>query len=257
VRTRRLGGLILAASLAVLVAPTSAFAASNVDLSVTHSPDPFIVGEDGTITIDATYLADDPEGFVTISDTLPDTLTYVSLTSSAAYNCTVTGQTVDCDNGTIAAGDTTIVITVDPTAIGDPVDEADYCHVEIQPGIRHGSSGPRQAKPNAQACADTADASDTIPVVAPSPTPTPTATATPTPTHTARPTPTPTHHTTTATPAPSVIATSAAAAPTLPMTGGNDLPQLVAVAAAMLALGARLVVGARRTPARQPYRRLH
>lgn len=254
-RAGRLSGLALAASLLVLVAPSAAFADANVDLNISHSPDPFVVGQDATITIDADYLADDPAGLVTITDTLPASLTYVSHTAPD-YDCTVTGQTVSCEYEDIAAGDTTIAITVDPNAIGDVSDEADYCHVERQPTIRHESGAPR-AKPNAPACQDTADASDTIPVVAPSPTPTPT----PTVTHSVTPTPTPTHthsHSATPTPTPTVSATSAAAAPTLPMTGGSDLGRLAAVAVAIMLIGARLVVGARPKPARAArHRRMH
>jgi hypothetical protein len=242
--------LALAAGLLVLVSPSAAFADSNVDLNISHSPDPFVVGQQGTITIDAQYLADDARGTVTITDTLPDSLTYVS-TVATDYTCAAAGQTLTCEDDTIIAGDTTIAITVDPNAVGDPSDETDYCHVEERVGIQGQSSGARRAKPNAQVCDDTADASDTIPVVAPSPSPTPTPTRTVTHSATPTPTPTPTHrHSTTPKPSPSVSASSAAAAPALPMTGGSDLTQLAVVAVAILLIGARLVVAARPKPAR-------
>lgn len=89
-------------------------APATADLSITKtdSPDPVAVGGTLTYTLTVENLGPNNATGVTVTDTLPSSVTFVSATSADA-TCTNAGRLVTCDVGTLASGDTaTITITV-------------------------------------------------------------------------------------------------------------------------------------------------
>jgi uncharacterized repeat protein (TIGR01451 family) len=91
--------------------PTNA----DLALSKSDSSDPAAVGQDLVYTLAVQNLGPDDASTVSIQDTLPSTVTFVS--SSAG--CANTSGTVTCGLGTVAKGTTrTVQITVQPTAAG-------------------------------------------------------------------------------------------------------------------------------------------
>jgi uncharacterized repeat protein (TIGR01451 family) len=92
----------------------------NLDISVikTDSPDPVTVGNNLTYTIVVSNNGPETGTGVTLTDTLPSSVTYVSATSTQG-TCTRSGSTVTCNIGTLANGaSTTVTIIVTPTAAG-------------------------------------------------------------------------------------------------------------------------------------------
>ena len=90
------------------------------DLSVTNtdSPDPVSVGSDLTYTVRVTNNSSSPGTGVTLTDTLPAGVTFVSATSTQG-SCSQSGGTVTCNIGTLASSATaTVTIIVRPTATG-------------------------------------------------------------------------------------------------------------------------------------------
>ncbi|MCH8991827.1 MAG: DUF11 domain-containing protein, partial [Acidobacteria bacterium] len=89
------------------------------DLSVakTDSPDPAIAGGQLTYTITVTNLGPSDASGVTVTDTLPAAVTFVSSTPGSP-DCTHSAGVVTCTLGDIAAGDSatvTITVTTDPS----------------------------------------------------------------------------------------------------------------------------------------------
>jgi uncharacterized repeat protein (TIGR01451 family) len=83
------------------------------DYTITKDASAFNLGENGTFTIVVTNDGDAAStGGVTVTDTLPAGLTYVSGTGTD-WSCNAAGQVVTCTNGeTIAAGDSYAPITI-------------------------------------------------------------------------------------------------------------------------------------------------
>jgi uncharacterized repeat protein (TIGR01451 family) len=86
-------------------------------ISKTDSPDPVLAGQNLTYTISVTNNGPSTATLVTVTDTLPGGVTYVS-TSPSQGNCSGT-STVTCDIGSLANGaNATITIVVVPTTTG-------------------------------------------------------------------------------------------------------------------------------------------
>jgi hypothetical protein len=228
--------LLAGAGLAMVVGVAPAYAGTTFTVSVTHSPSPMLIGQNGTITISVTSAVSEAASS-TITDDVPNALTVTDVTS-ADFTCSHAGQAVTCTRSSTPTGTAHITITVNPTAAGSYDDTATLCEgqvSELVPSISRGAT-----------VCDDAHGSDTILVVAPprSPTPTPSARHTPTP----APTPAATHHHSAApaaTPTATVKATTATRS--LPATGPPQAGRLVAVAVALVAIGVNLTVQARRT----------
>ncbi len=95
-------------------------APASADVSVTKSdaPDPVLVGQELTYTIVVQNSGPDPAENVTVSDTLPATVSFVSA-SSTQGTCSGTA-TVSCTIGTLASGaSATVTIKVTPTTDAD------------------------------------------------------------------------------------------------------------------------------------------
>lgn len=121
IRGRGRGALLAVVALAVLV-PAIAISAPNddADLRVTKSdsPDPILVGNVLTYTIQVRNLGPDPATNVTVSDTLPAGVNFVS----ASTGCTEQGRKITCAIGALAASgggsQETVEIRVRPTSAG-------------------------------------------------------------------------------------------------------------------------------------------
>jgi len=90
------------------------------DLAVTKtdSPDPVQVGTNLTYTLTVTNNGPNEATGVTLTDTLPTGVTFVSATPSQG-TCSQAGGTVTCNLGTLANGaSTTATVVVSPTATG-------------------------------------------------------------------------------------------------------------------------------------------
>lgn len=88
------------------------------DLSVNKvdSPDPVLVGSPLTYTITVANAGPDPASNVTLTDTLPQSVTFGTVNTTRG-SCTRNGRTISCDLGTINSGaNATVTITVTPTA---------------------------------------------------------------------------------------------------------------------------------------------
>lgn len=88
------------------VASATAVVVVNADLAigVTTLTTPVWVGEEATYAFSITNLGPNPAGAVRLTNTLPVALNFVSVTPERG-SCTVTGKTVLCQFGTLAAGE--------------------------------------------------------------------------------------------------------------------------------------------------------
>jgi len=92
----------------------------NLDISVikTDAPDPVTVGNNLTYTIVVSNNGPETGTGVTLTDTLPSSVTYVSATSTQG-TCSRSGSTVTCSIGTLSNGaSATVTIVVTPTTAG-------------------------------------------------------------------------------------------------------------------------------------------
>jgi len=92
----------------------------DLDISVTKtaSPDPVSVGNNLTYTVVVTNNGPETGTGVTLTDTLPSSVTYVSA-SSTKGTPTKSGNTVTCSIGTLSSGaSATVTIVVTPTTAG-------------------------------------------------------------------------------------------------------------------------------------------
>jgi bacillolysin len=114
------------------VNPTSSSSA-DLSLSVTDSPDPIEVGNDLTYTLDVTNNGPDTATDVTLTDTLPASVSFVSVTPSAP-TCNESSGTVTCDLGSLNNGDTsTVTIVVTPATIATITNNASVSGNETDP----------------------------------------------------------------------------------------------------------------------------
>jgi uncharacterized repeat protein (TIGR01451 family) len=106
-------------------------AAPSPDLAVdkTDSPDPVVVSDHLTYTIDVNNAGEAGATGVTLTDTLPSSVTFVSVTPSAG--CGEAGGVVECELGDLASGDhATVTIVVQPTTTGVITNSAAVTSVE-------------------------------------------------------------------------------------------------------------------------------
>ncbi len=102
--------------------------APNLQISKTHTGD-FTVGQNGSYTLTVGNIGlGDGVGLVTVSDTLPTGLTYVSATGTG-WTCGAAGQVVTCTNpGPVAAGGSlssiTLVVAVGSGAASSVINSA-------------------------------------------------------------------------------------------------------------------------------------
>lgn len=107
-------------------------APARVDLAITKtdSPDPVDVGANLTYTLTISNTGPDDATDVTLTDTLPSSVNFVSATASQG-SCTESGGVVSCDLGTIAsAGGATVDIVVTPTVAGEITNTASVSATE-------------------------------------------------------------------------------------------------------------------------------
>jgi uncharacterized repeat protein (TIGR01451 family) len=146
--------------------PTATPPKPPIDMAVnmTDAPDPVQVGQDLTYTIIVSNTGPDFGLNITMTDTLPAGVKYVSATPSQG-SCTGT-STVTCNLGAVQ-GSATVVLVVTPTAAGQ---------------LSNTANVPLPSDPN-QSNNSSTQVTTVIPAQPPTPTPTatPTATATPTP----------------------------------------------------------------------------
>jgi len=105
------------------------------DLAVTKtdSPDPVIVGNDLTYELEVTNNGPDHGTGVALTDTLPDSVAFISATPSQGI-CNESGGTVTCDLGTIANGSSAAVtLVVTPLAEGQITNTANVYGKENDP----------------------------------------------------------------------------------------------------------------------------
>jgi uncharacterized repeat protein (TIGR01451 family) len=125
-------------------ATTTVRAAGNADLSIvkTDSPDP--VGEGQLVTYLLTVVNNGPEiaTGVSISDTLPVSMLYQSVSASQTVPPGCTGTTtINCSLGTLAInGSATVTITVQATAIGTISNTATVSGTKTDPVAANNSS---------------------------------------------------------------------------------------------------------------------
>jgi uncharacterized repeat protein (TIGR01451 family) len=97
---------------------TTVNAAANLSITKTDSPDPILVGQNLTYTITVTNNGPSSATGVSMTDTLPGGVNFVSVTPGSP-TCTQASGIVSCNLGTLANGATsTVTIVVTPTVAG-------------------------------------------------------------------------------------------------------------------------------------------
>jgi uncharacterized repeat protein (TIGR01451 family) len=105
--------------------------AAELSITQTDFPDPASVGGNLTYTITVTNNGPDTAADVSVMDTLPSYVTFVSATSSQG-SCQQTGGVVFCDLNGLASGATaTITIVVQPTRTGSIRNTANVASNEV------------------------------------------------------------------------------------------------------------------------------
>jgi len=117
---------------------------SQADLSITKSDAPDPVTPGGTLTYTLTVTNGGPTGAtsVSVTDTLPAGVTFVSA-SGAGWTCTQSGGTVTCTRASLAAAATatiTIVVTVNPTTTGTITNTATVTSVTADPNTANNTA---------------------------------------------------------------------------------------------------------------------
>ena len=116
--------------------------APRADLAVTaaDSPDPVTVGQTLTYTVTVTNNGPDAATTVTLTDTLPNSVTLSSASSNQA-TCSPSGGTVTCTLNTLASGaNFAATIVVQPSATGTIVDTASVSAATADPSGTNNST---------------------------------------------------------------------------------------------------------------------
>lgn len=125
------------------------------DLSVTKtdSPDPVGIGEDLTYTVTVANAAGpDAAGGVTLTDTLPAGVSYVSTTPSQG-SCSQSAGTVTCSLGTVAVGGAaTVSIVVEPNAVGTISNSASATTTTTDPNSGNNTATASTTVTNPRGC---------------------------------------------------------------------------------------------------------
>jgi uncharacterized repeat protein (TIGR01451 family) len=133
---------------------------ANLELTKSDTPDPVPLGEDLTYTLSIANHGPSDASAVTVTDTLPASVEFVSATASQG-SCLHLAGSVSCDLGDLAEqGNATVTIKVVPTATGtivnqasvdsaqaddNPADNSDTEQTVVSPG--QGYPRPRAASP--------------------------------------------------------------------------------------------------------------
>jgi uncharacterized protein len=103
------------------------FQSTDLSLTMTDSPDPVTAGSNLTYTITATNNGPDAASNATWTDTLPASMTFVSLTSASGWSCTTpavgSNGTVSCSEPNFAVGTAafTLIVAVSASTQGGTV----------------------------------------------------------------------------------------------------------------------------------------
>ncbi|OYO17574.1 hypothetical protein CGZ94_01350 [Enemella evansiae] len=100
---------------------------ANLSISKALTTGPLVPGTQESYTITVRNAGPSTATGAVVSDRLPDGLTVVGVPTSSAGSCTVTGQQVSCDLGTVAPNATVtiqVAVQVDPNVTGDVVNVA-------------------------------------------------------------------------------------------------------------------------------------
>ncbi|MEE8161621.1 MAG: DUF11 domain-containing protein, partial [Acidobacteriota bacterium] len=100
--------------------PSATVMAQDADLSITKSdlPDPVTVGQNLTYDIRVTNNGPSNATDVTLTDTLPESVTFVSADPEQG-SCSESAGTVTCDLGSLANGaEVQVTVIVTPTSLG-------------------------------------------------------------------------------------------------------------------------------------------
>ena len=111
----------------VVFSGSAAAAATDLGITKTDSPDPVVQGNNltYTITVSNTAVGAANADAVTVTDTLPSQVDFVS----ASTGCTHKGDVVTCDLGTLAANNTaTVTVVVKPKRDGTITNTATVSH---------------------------------------------------------------------------------------------------------------------------------
>jgi uncharacterized repeat protein (TIGR01451 family) len=129
---RRLGLSALPLLVIAMLVPASAQAATaDLAISKADSPDPVVDGDVLTYTITVSNLGPGTASGVTVTDKLSSHTEFVSASASQG-SCEVTGKTVTCELGTLAASAAgTVTIEVRPNKTGELTNSAS---VAVGPG---------------------------------------------------------------------------------------------------------------------------
>jgi len=106
---------------------------ANVSITKTDSPDPALIGQNVTYTIVATNLGFRPATGVTVVDTLPAGVAFVTA-SSTQGTCVFAAGTITCGVGTLNAGaSATVTVVVTPSGVGTVVNSASASAAQLDP----------------------------------------------------------------------------------------------------------------------------
>ena len=106
---------------------------ADLSLTKTDAPDPVLVGDHLTYTLTVTNHGPGDATDVTLTDTLPPSVVFVS-SSPGAPTCSASAGTVTCDLGTLTNGaSATVTLTVRPTATGTISNTAQVAGNETDP----------------------------------------------------------------------------------------------------------------------------
>jgi LPXTG-motif cell wall-anchored protein len=225
--------------IAMTAAPAVAGRTTPADISISHSPMDFTVGDPGAFTVTLSGISQSGSYDYTVTDNVPPSMTIDSV-DQGPYNCEANDQAhmVTCtDNANLTGTSEAFTIHVTPSQAGTFTDTASYDYSTP-------TTTSRLAQRPSVVGGSASDMVTVNPKATPSPTPTPTKSQSPKPTH--KPTHHPTRHPTHS-PKPTVKPTRTER-PTLPDTGGSDLGVLGVIGAVLVGIGVvATVLGRRRT----------
>ncbi|MFQ5900770.1 MAG: DUF11 domain-containing protein [Thermodesulfobacteriota bacterium] len=119
----------------------TALPAADLSVTKTDSPDPAVVGNNITYTVTITNNGPDDATGVTLTDTLPGSVTFISATPDQG-SCSEAGGIVTCNIGAMTNGaSVTVTIVVTPITAGTITNTADVTANETDPDTGNNSVG--------------------------------------------------------------------------------------------------------------------